>query len=94
MTTSFKEGFKSKIMDIEEYKQAGEEHGFCPYYFTNFSTAEADIIFLPYNYLLTTNIFKLKEEIKDSIVIFDEAHNIEKVSEEGSSFTLSLLSLS
>jgi Rad3-related DNA helicase len=45
---------------------------------------------VPYNYLLTPSIRKkLPLKIEDSILIFDEAHNLERSCEEIMSFKLS-----
>ena len=49
---------------------------------------------LPYNYLIDSRIRdSMSLSLSDSIIIFDEAHNIEKLSEEGCSFTISLRDL-
>ena len=46
---------------------------------------------MPYNYLLQENIRNQSNiNVSGSIVIFDEAHNIEKLAEDGSSFGVSL----
>jgi len=54
----------------------------------------AHIVFLPYSYL-TTKKFRItvKEFLKNSIIIFDEGHNVGTCCEEGSSIDLSLDSL-
>ena len=45
----------------------------------------------PYNYILSPNIRKLMEiDIKDKIIIFDEAHNLENIAESSCSLKLSL----
>ncbi len=47
----------------------------------------ADIIFMPYNYLIDDKIMsKFEISCINSIIIFDEAHNITKSCEETSSF--------
>ena len=44
---------------------------------------------MPYNYILSKNIQKrMKIELKDKIIIIDEAHNICKAAEEASSISL------
>ena len=49
---------------------------------------------MPYNYLLDGEISsKMKFIIENSILIFDEAHNIESVCEDGASFELSIIDL-
>lgn len=42
------------IMDIEELKDFGnnDENHICPFYFERFRKENADLIFMPYNYLL------------------------------------------
>ena len=47
---------------------------------------------MPYNYLLDSKIRKVMDQFKlqNSIIIFDEAHNVESVCEEGVSFELSI----
>lgn len=50
----------------------------CPYYTSRELLGEADLVFMPYNYLLDkkTRGSSLLS-FKDAIVIFDEAHNVE-----------------
>lgn len=51
--------------------------GFCPYFHSRRLKDVCDILLLPYNYLLDmakTPVFSI--EIKDCVVIFDEAHNV------------------
>ena len=40
---------------------------------------DVDILLMPYNYLMDQQIFKLsiKEGLSNTIIILDEAHNIE-----------------
>ncbi|KAK3736262.1 hypothetical protein QZH41_008088 [Actinostola sp. cb2023] len=61
----------------------------CPYYMARELKSGADIIFMPYNYLLDAKSRKAHNlDISGSIVVFDEAHNVEKVCEETVSFDL------
>lgn len=50
----------------------------CPYYVSRELHARADIIFMPYNYLLEKEQRKSLKGIQweDSVIIFDEAHNL------------------
>ena len=78
------------IMDIEDLHKPGAKHSFCPYYMSRELYQSADIIFLPYNYLLEDSIRKsLDIDFSGSVVIFDEAHNVQKLCEEASSFSIS-----
>ena len=40
------------IMDIEELHKLGKKHNFCPFYMSRELYQSADVIFMPYNYLL------------------------------------------
>jgi Rad3-related DNA helicase len=81
---------QNDILDIEEIADLGRSGRFCSYYFSRTMAHRADIIFAPYNYITNPQFRSiLAGEIKDSIMIFDEAHNLDNFAEEGSSFTLS-----
>lgn len=50
----------------------------------------AQIVFLPYNYILNSDFRDLVADyLKDSIIIFDEGHNVASQGEEGFSFSIS-----
>ena len=53
------------------------DHRCCPYFISKELKAEADVIFMPYNYLLDPKSRKAHQvELNGNIVIFDEAHNL------------------
>jgi regulator of telomere elongation helicase 1 len=71
------------IIDMEDIMELGRCHDFCPYYMARELKTDADIIFIPYNYLLDPKTIKMMEgEICNNVIILDEAHNIEKVCED------------
>ncbi|NXS10283.1 RTEL1 helicase, partial [Neodrepanis coruscans] len=77
------------IMDIEDLVKNGNKHRACPYYLSRSLKQQADIIFMPYNYLLDSKSRKAHNlDLKGTVVILDEAHNVEKLCEESSSFDL------
>lgn len=83
------------VVDIEDMVGYGEKHKVCPYYLAKELKSDADIIFMPYNYLLDAKSRKAHGvELQGNIVIFDEAHNLEKICEESSSFDLTTADLS
>lgn len=73
-------------MDIEDLVTIGKKLRVCPYYLAKELKQEADIIFMPYNYLLDPKSRKANGvELTNNIVILDEAHNVEKMCEESAS---------
>ncbi len=74
------------IRDIEDLVEKGKKCRACPYYLSRDLASKADIIFMPYNYLLDQRILKsFRINLKDAVIILDEAHNVEKVCEETAS---------
>jgi len=77
-------------LDIEEMKKIGENSSFCPFYFQRKKKDAADIIFLPYNYIFTKKLISLLNlDLNNSVLLIDEAHNIDSVCENSFSFELS-----
>ncbi|RUS72888.1 hypothetical protein EGW08_019348 [Elysia chlorotica] len=82
------------VVDIEDIVKIGHKTRTCPYYMARELKSDADIVFLPYNYLLDSKSRKTHGvELQGSVIIFDEAHNLEKICEESASFDLSSLDL-
>ena len=68
--------------DIEDMKLYSKEHKICGYYYGIKNNSDADLIFMPYNYLINERIMKaMSINIEDTILIVDEAHNIENKTE-------------
>lgn len=40
------------VLDIEDLVAVGEKHKFCPYFMAKEVKHKADIVFMPYNYIL------------------------------------------
>uniref|UniRef100_A0A0P4WD16 Regulator of telomere elongation helicase 1 homolog n=1 Tax=Scylla olivacea TaxID=85551 RepID=A0A0P4WD16_SCYOL len=77
---------RKDILDIEDLVKMGKKRAFCPYYMSRELKRDSDIIFMPYNYLLDPKTRKAHGvELEGNIVIFDEAHNVEKMCEEAAS---------
>ena len=67
----------SEIYDIEDIHRMGEELNICPYYSTRNDIPVAEIISMPYQLLLQKDTRQLLGlELKDSVVVIDEAHNL------------------
>lgn len=78
--------FDNKILDVEDLVTAGRQHNFCPYFMSKTLVDDADIVFMPYNYLLDPKIRNfIGIELEDAVVILDEAHNVPQVCEDAAS---------
>lgn len=77
---------QNQVLDIEELTRIGKKLKCCPYYASKELLDDAEIIFMPYNYLLDPKMRKAnKIDLQNTIVILDEAHNVEKMCEESAS---------
>lgn len=85
----------SDILDIEDLQDIGLKRTVCPYYLSRTLAGDADLIFMPYNYLMDGK-FRGGLPIKweNSVLIFDEAHNLEGVCSDAVSFDLPLAVIS
>lgn len=80
------EVMKQSIMDIEDLVKIGKSCHACPYFMSKTLSGDADIVFLPYNYVLDPKLLKsFSLKLENSIVILDEAHNVEKVCQDAAS---------
>ncbi len=83
------EDVNNSVLDIEDLIKIGDHKTVCPYYLSRSLTSKADLIFLPYNYLIDAKTRTgLGINWENSVVIFDEAHNIESVCSGSASFDL------
>uniref|UniRef100_A0A8R1E3J8 DNA helicase n=1 Tax=Caenorhabditis japonica TaxID=281687 RepID=A0A8R1E3J8_CAEJA len=78
-----------EAMDIEDFVKFGTKNSLCPYYLTRQRSETAELILLPYNYVIDPKMRRRhKLDLKNSIVIFDEAHNLESICESNASAEL------
>lgn len=69
-------------------------HKACPYYLQKNRAQFSDLILMPYNYLIDPKIREnFKVSYENSVIIMDEAHNVEKVAEDVASFEIHVNSL-
>uniref|UniRef100_A0A8C3YH39 Regulator of telomere elongation helicase 1 n=1 Tax=Catagonus wagneri TaxID=51154 RepID=A0A8C3YH39_9CETA len=86
---SLEQELATPILDIEDLVRSGSKHKLCPYFLARNLKQQADLIFMPYNYLLDAKSRRAHGiDLKGTVVIFDEAHNVEKMCEEAASFDL------
>ena len=64
-------------MDIEDIERAANQHKACGYYGARIAARDAEIVFLPYNSVLSKKVRETSGiRIKGNVVIIDEAHNV------------------
>ncbi|KAJ8312439.1 hypothetical protein KUTeg_009812 [Tegillarca granosa] len=81
----------SQAWDIEDLVDLCKVKKVCAYFGSRSLRKDADIIFCPYNYLVDPVIREAMEiELKDQIIILDEAHNIEDSAREAASGSLKM----
>jgi DNA excision repair protein ERCC-2 len=80
----------SGIYDVEELRKWGKERQWCPYYLTRQAINHANVLVYNYQYMLDPKVAKMvsKELESESIIVFDEAHNIDSVCIEALSVTI------
>ncbi|GMH37031.1 hypothetical protein BSKO_04904 [Bryopsis sp. KO-2023] len=85
--TEILDNVANRVMDIEDLGILGRGTGPCPYFLTREIAKFSDIVFLPYNYLIDKRQReRLPIDLNGSIVIFDEAHNVEQCCSDAASF--------
>ena len=61
----------------------------CPYHYIKHVVNNADIVLSPYNFILDPRVQKsIGLNLKDKIIVFDEAHNMETMAEDAYSSEL------
>lgn len=80
----------SGVYDLDELQKWGRSRGWCPYYLTRQAINHANILVFNYQYMLDPKVAKMvsKELEAESIIVFDEAHNIDSVCIEALSVTI------
>ncbi|XP_064460646.1 Fanconi anemia group J protein-like isoform X2 [Ornithodoros turicata] len=75
--------------DLEDLVSIGKRLRVCPYFWTLDLIPRCDIVFCPYNYLIDPIIRKcLSINLSNSVVVLDEAHNIEDSCRESISLSI------
>ena len=83
------------VYAIDDLKSFGEQKGWCPYFLARQLINHANILVYNYQYMLDPKVSNLvsRELEAESVVVFDEAHNIDNVCIEALSVTLDKKSL-
>lgn len=79
------------IMDIEDLSEFAKHKEICPFYLCQELKKKAKLVISTYNYILDPRIRKKSQTyLKNAVVLFDEAHNIEEICEKYLTFSLKL----
>ena len=78
------------VYSLDDLKQLGRDKGWCPYFTARHMLNRANVVVYNYQYMLDPKVANLvsKELEQESIVVFDEAHNIDNVCIEAFSIVL------
>eukprot|EP01039_Chlorochromonas_danica_P002251 gene2251-2465_t len=78
------------VYSLDDLKELGVQKGWCPYFLTRYLINHANILVYNYQYMLDPKVSNLisRELEAESIVVFDEAHNIDNVCIEALSVIL------
>jgi len=83
-----------KLRDIEELVGLGKELKACPYYSTRRAVRYAQVVCMPYNVLLHSDLrSSMGIDVRGAVVIFDEAHNLVDAVNHTHSAEMALLQL-
>ncbi|KAJ1463035.1 hypothetical protein M885DRAFT_504552 [Pelagophyceae sp. CCMP2097] len=69
------------VYDVDDLKAVGRERGWCPYFVARHAITRANIVVYNYQYMLDPKIAKMvtAELEAESVVVFDEGHNIDSI---------------
>lgn len=78
------------VYTLEELRDVGKDKGWCPYFLARHMIAFANVVVFSYQYLIDPKVSAMvsREMEQESIVVFDEAHNIDNVCIEALSVDL------
>uniref|UniRef100_A0A8C3R8J2 DNA 5'-3' helicase n=1 Tax=Cyanoderma ruficeps TaxID=181631 RepID=A0A8C3R8J2_9PASS len=78
------------VHNLDDLRTLGRQHGCCPYFLARSLLAHANVVVYSYHYLLDPKIAGLvsAELARSSVVVFDEAHNIDNVCIEAMGVTI------
>nr|AIL94188.1 DNA-repair protein complementing XP-D cells [Brachionus koreanus] len=80
----------SGIYNLDDLKQFGLKRNWCPYFLARYTMKHANVVIYSYHYLLDPKIAEIvsKDIPKESVIVFDEAHNIDNVCIDSMSLSL------
>ncbi|CAF0873173.1 unnamed protein product [Brachionus calyciflorus] len=80
----------SGVYNLDDLKQMGQRKNWCPYFLARYTMQHANVIIYSYHYLLDPKIAEIvsKDLPKQTVIVFDEAHNIDNVCIDSMSLSL------
>lgn len=83
------------VYTLEDLRAFGKNRGWCPYFLARHMVQFANVIVYSYQYLLDPKVAGIisKELQKETVVVFDEAHNIDNVCIEALSVSVRRVTL-
>jgi Rad3-related DNA helicase len=86
--------FLPRVLSIKKLRNQGRATGFCPYFLARKVAEKCTLVVAPYQYIFNEKIRSaIKLELSNKILIFDEAHNADQISQDVLSGALSERSL-
>nr|XP_043637071.1 general transcription and DNA repair factor IIH helicase subunit XPD [Erigeron canadensis] len=78
------------VYTLQDLRVFGKEKGWCPYFLARHMVQFANVVVYSYQYLLDPKVAGIisKEMQRESVVVFDEAHNIDNVCIEALSVSI------
>ncbi|KAH8071320.1 ATP-dependent DNA helicase [Aureococcus anophagefferens] len=78
------------VYDVDDLRVLGKAKGWCPYFLARHAIAHANVIVYNYQYMLDPKVAGLvsRELEAESVVVFDEGHNIDNICIEALSVEL------
>ncbi|CDW57263.1 TFIIH basal transcription factor complex [Trichuris trichiura] len=78
------------VYNLQDLKEYGKKKHWCPYFVARHAIMRANVVIYSYHYLLDPKIAELvsKDLSRHSVIVFDEAHNIDNVCIEALTVTL------
>ncbi|XP_015834926.2 ATP-dependent DNA helicase DDX11 [Tribolium castaneum] len=67
----------TEVQDVEDLVKSGKELNACPYYSSRLAAEDAEVVLVPYNTILHKATREANGiDLKDNVIIIDEAHNL------------------
>ena len=81
----------SSALSVKDYIKIGQSHTMCPYYLMKTQIKNCDVAVIPYNYVIDKELRSyIGIPFENSVIIFDEGHNINQFCEDLYTFELSI----